>query len=401
MAELRELAALTGAAVIVTDHIPKRAPGEKDGDRGIMGSVAKSAQARAVHILSRVDPKECDGQNLMRWEVHKQSFAPRLEPFGVRLVIEGDDLDPARLVWVERCDLPGEENGQDRAERAVTRFLEARAGETFKRSEILEVAISGGNLRERWAVEAMKKAFGAFGDRLEKFTGTGKGVPLSFRLKPLPKTDETPDSSEDHLMQSLPLNSQGTTSNVDTSGTYKSDFMHSETITGDKANPVYNVPSASNAQDTVLHGESFRVVVGASSAGSASNTNSKKPDLEAYIFGAIEKDGRVKIETIAQNFGMTLSEVLEVIETLMSEGKVEKFAGSWLTLPVAKPAPRAAGVSLTPELEARAVSIRGNLKQAERRLLDGALESARRGNVDAVAQVLELIGIGQNSKIKA
>ena len=50
---LRELAARTKAAVIVTDHIPKRAPGEKDGDRGIMGSVAKSSKLeRCISCLA-------------------------------------------------------------------------------------------------------------------------------------------------------------------------------------------------------------------------------------------------------------------------------------------------------------------------------------------------------------
>jgi hypothetical protein len=281
MAGLRNLTAKTKAAVIITDHIPKRMAGEKDGDRGIMGSVAKSAQARAVHILSRVDPKECDGQNTLRWEVHKQSFAQRLEPFGVRLVLEGDDQDPAYLVRVERCDLPNSENnGQDRAEKAVTRFLEARAGETFSRKELLEVAISGGNIKERWADEAMRRAFGGFADRLETIKGIGKGAPLSYRLKALPSS-KSDDSSQDDLMQSLPFHAVGTASNVSTSITHKTDFMQSEVRARDTGQSLAMQSTTSNAKNSVIDSESFDAVVTTSNAVTASNAGARlTPELE-------------------------------------------------------------------------------------------------------------------------
>ena len=278
---LRELAARTKAAVIVTDHIPKRAPGEKDGDRGIMGSVAKSAQARAVHILSRVDAKDCDGQNMLRWEVHKQSFAQRLEPFGVRLVLEGDDLEPSKLVRVERCDLPGQNNGQDRAERSVIEFLEARAGETFLRARVLEVAVTGGNVKERTAIEAMTRALGGFGDRLEVIKGTGKGAPLSYRLKPLPKTGEPSNSSEDDLMQPLHFMQSGVASNDKPSDTHKPDFMQSETTTSPEENASMLGMIASNAKEAVQHDKTFHAVPIASNAVTALNVEAKlTPELE-------------------------------------------------------------------------------------------------------------------------
>jgi AAA domain len=282
MAGLRNLAANTKTAVIVTDHIPKRAPGEKDGDRGIMGSVAKSAQARAVHILSRVDAKDCDGQNMLRWEVHKQSFAKRLEPFGVRLVIEGDNLETPEFVRVERCDLPGQDKGQDRAERAVIEFLEARAGETFLRSRLLEVAVTGGNVKERTASEAMTRAFGGFGDRLEIIKGTGKGAPLSYRLKPLPKTGESSNSSEDDLMQPLHFMQSGIASNDKLSDTHKPDFMQSETTTTPEENASMVGVIASNAKKAVQHDKTFHAASIASNAVTASNAGAKlTPELEA------------------------------------------------------------------------------------------------------------------------
>jgi hypothetical protein len=321
MAGLRNLAASTKTAVIVTDHIPKRAPGEKDGDRGIMGSVAKSAQARAVHILSRVDAKDCDGQNMLRWEVHKQSFAQRLEPFGVRLVLEGDDLEPSKLVRVERCDLPGQNNGQDRAERSVIEFLEARAGETFLRSRLLEVAVTGGNVKERTAIEAMTRAFGGFGDRLEIIKGTGKGAPLSYRLKPLPKTVESSNSSETDLMQPLAFHAQGTASNARTSDTHKTDFMQSETTATPEANPPMIGTTASNAKEAVQHSKTFHAVASASNAVTASNAGAKlTPELEARfrtmtLSNQVDRSRReALLKAVKQNGDMAALEQLFELE---------------------------------------------------------------------------------------
>ena len=105
------------------------------------------------------------------------------------IIVEGDDLNPARLVRLERVDLPGETGGSDRAERAVTRFLEARAGEWLPRRELLEVSVTGGNLRERMAEDALRRALGAFGDRLESERGKAKGAPMRYRLTPLPSPE--------------------------------------------------------------------------------------------------------------------------------------------------------------------------------------------------------------------
>ncbi len=382
---IRGLATKTGAAVIVTDHIPKRMAGEKDGDRGIMGSVAKSAQARAVHILSRVDPKECDGQNTLRWEVHKQSFAQRLEPFGVRLVLEGDDQDPAYLVRVERCDLPNSENnGQDKAEKAVTRFLEARAGETFSRKELLEVAISGGNIKERWADEAMRKAFGGFADRLETIKGIGKGAPLSYRLKPLPaKTD---DSSQDDLMQSLPFHAVGTASNVNTSITHKTDFMQSEVRARGTGDTLAMQFTTSNAKNAVIDSESFHAVVSARNAPTASN------DLTVLALELIRESRKVNPVTLYRELsfehGASQTEIQAVLESLEQQGAIVRD-GQHYVLPMAKSKLKQVGATLTPELETRFLALRPS-SQADKLALPNMVKAAKSGDTAALERLYEL-----------
>jgi DNA-binding winged helix-turn-helix (wHTH) protein len=187
---LVKLASSTGAAVIVTDHLPKRAAGEREGERGILGSVAKTAQARSVHMLTRLDPKDCDGRDVIRWFVQKQSFSHRLEPFGVEVKLEGESNE---RVTLERCELPNEKqnSGKHRARNAVLEYLEMYAGQTVKREKLLEVAVKLGNVKERQAREALKEAFGALGDRLEIITLPGRGAPKEFRLKPRAKISET------------------------------------------------------------------------------------------------------------------------------------------------------------------------------------------------------------------
>jgi AAA domain len=267
MSGLRDLAARTGAAVIVTDHIPKRAPGEKDGDRGIMGSVAKSAQARAVHIVTRVDPKDCAGQNLMRWEVHKQSFAQRLEPFGVSIIVEGDDLNPARLVHLERADLPGDASGSDRAKRAVTRFLEARAGEWLPRRELLEVAVTGGNLRERMAEDALRRALGAFGDRLKSERGKAKGAPMRYRLEALPSPEGQGDSSDADLAQALAFEANPIAPNDSLSDTHSRHLTQSQSRVAPNASSDMPRAIASNALGAVQHETGLDAIVSEPSPG--------------------------------------------------------------------------------------------------------------------------------------
>jgi RecA-family ATPase len=110
------LAAETGAALVVTDHLPKRAAGEQEFERGIIGSVAKTAQARAVHMLSRLEPKDCDGLDMLRWVVQKSSFAKRPEPFGVNIIME----ETIGGVLLERCELPDSQNNSKTTKALLT-----------------------------------------------------------------------------------------------------------------------------------------------------------------------------------------------------------------------------------------------------------------------------------------
>ncbi|EYB68560.1 hypothetical protein DEIPH_ctg021orf0079 [Deinococcus phoenicis] len=186
MLALRDFAAQTGAAVIVTDHLPKRGAGEKEGDRGIMGSTGKSAQARAVHLLTRVDPDTVGGRDVLRWEVRKASFARSGYALGVEVTRTEDDEGRAVAVRLEPCDLPDEDAQDTRTGRAVTAVmahLQASGGAAVPHAELVALAIERGNLRERAAREAVRQALGRMWDCLEEVKEAKRGAPKAYRLK--------------------------------------------------------------------------------------------------------------------------------------------------------------------------------------------------------------------------
>lgn len=200
---LRRLATETGAAVVLIDHLPKPMSGEVAGARGVMGSVAKPAQSRTVHILTRVPPKEVGGRNVLRWDVHKMSFAALPEPFGV-----------------EETDLP-DAHAETRTEKAVRVMhsrLELKPGLVVDRKELIDAAIEEGNVRERAAKTALKELLERLGDAVAVVKLPGRGQPVGYRLKgdedpstkpaaPKPQTaDEPSRTAEDLGHAPLPQN---------------------------------------------------------------------------------------------------------------------------------------------------------------------------------------------------
>lgn len=177
---LRRLAGETGAALVIVDHLPKPISGERAGARGIIGSVAKSAQARAVHILSRVPPKEVEGRSILRWDTTKMSYGARPAPFGVELRF-GDGT-----VFIEATDLP-EGRGETRTERAVRALqdhLEAKRGAVVTHQRLLELAVEEGNLRKRAAAEAVRRVRERYGSELTSTVLPGRGQPQGYVLAP-------------------------------------------------------------------------------------------------------------------------------------------------------------------------------------------------------------------------
>lgn len=184
MIALRDFAAQTGAAVIVLDHLPKKAANEKEGDRGIMGSTGKSAQARAVHLLTRVPPRDVEGREVLRWEVRKNSFAKSGHALGIEVERLEDAEGRVYGVHLNPCELPEEPEGRDtrsdRAKAAVIALLSERAGQAVSHGELLAAAIKGGNVKERSAQQAVREALGNLGGLVREVRMGGRGAPRAY-----------------------------------------------------------------------------------------------------------------------------------------------------------------------------------------------------------------------------
>lgn len=185
MLALRDFAAQTGAAVIVTDHLPKKAANEKEGERGIMGSTGKSAQARAIHLLTRMPPRDVEGREVLRWEVRKNSFAKSGHALGIEVDrLEDEEGRPAGI-HLTPCDLPEEPDGRDtrsdRAKAAVIAALTAQPGISVSHKELLDAAIKGGNLQERSAQQAVREALGALGPQVQEIKLKARGAPRMYK----------------------------------------------------------------------------------------------------------------------------------------------------------------------------------------------------------------------------
>ena len=176
---LRRLAHETGAAVVIADHLPKPISGEKAGARGIIGSVAKSAQARAVHILSRVPPENVQGRNILRWDTTKMSYSARPKPFGVELKFDDNSVS------IDLADLPkGQgETRTERAVRAMQNHLESYRGSVVTHQELLDIAMHEGNLRRRASVDAIQLLKERYGEELVTTFLPGRGKPQGYLLK--------------------------------------------------------------------------------------------------------------------------------------------------------------------------------------------------------------------------
>lgn len=175
---LRRLATEAGAAVVLIDHLPKPMAGERAGARGVMGSIAKPAQSRSVHLLTRVPLKEVNGRHVLKWEAVKLSYCALPEPFGVELRFNNG------AVTFGDYELPAEygETRTDKAVRAIQDHLETNRGAAFTRKQLLELATKVANVSQRTAEAALKTVIDRLGDDLVTAKLPGAGAPVTYQL---------------------------------------------------------------------------------------------------------------------------------------------------------------------------------------------------------------------------
>jgi hypothetical protein len=148
MAELRALAKL-GTAVLVIDHAPKPIANAPNAvDRGLIGSTMKLAGSRAGYLLARVPPREVDGRDVGALHTLKNNLGPIHDPLGVERTWHED------AVTFEVTDLPEAESGATgrmRAEAAVREMLDP--DDLVEKADLHRAVIERANVQTR-TVEA-------------------------------------------------------------------------------------------------------------------------------------------------------------------------------------------------------------------------------------------------------
>ena len=174
IASLRHLAE-SGAAVLVLDHTPKPSPRDPGG-RGLLGSQIKSAGARAVHLLSRVPPKEVSGRDVLRLETHKNNLAPMGSPFGIERIWLDDGV---RFEVFDLGDAEALDSGLERARRSLLAALNA-ASEPVAREVLLERVTQRAGVSARTFDRAIGAALAA--GEVEAIQLPKRGAPRCYRL---------------------------------------------------------------------------------------------------------------------------------------------------------------------------------------------------------------------------
>lgn len=151
LSELAQLASDLGSAIIVLDHVGKLKKGETVASRGPYGS-AKTFAPRAIYALSRVDPRDVDGRDVLRMDCTKASYAPMLAPQGIEIVLSDD----SKVARVQAIPLP-EGSALDRAQQVMLETLMQNNNEAYiTRKDLLAVAVQEVNITTRYAETALK-----------------------------------------------------------------------------------------------------------------------------------------------------------------------------------------------------------------------------------------------------
>jgi putative DNA primase/helicase len=191
--KLRQLrTAAGGACMLLVDHTPKPVMLESKR-RGISGSQQKHARTRSVHIVSKIEPAQVNGADVLEWHVHKMNAAPYQAPFAVKRHVDTQ----RNTAWFEVDKLPEQERApkENRAAEVALLIIQSRAGKQVERQELIGEVASKTNIGGRTIIKAIAEEVEGHPNVI---VGTlpGRGNPKAYRWHGV-----TPDDSQDDLMQ--------------------------------------------------------------------------------------------------------------------------------------------------------------------------------------------------------
>lgn len=155
---------------MVLDHTPKSKKG------GASGSMQKGARVRAAHVVTRIDPDNVDGDDMLRWHCHKINGAPPQRDFAIR---REQDETTARLT---ACDLPKKGNAP-KAEKVLEtalRLVQVAGDDGIPRTDLIKEVIAMTQVGKRTIEEVVNTEVRAHPNVLE-YAIPGRGNPKGYK----------------------------------------------------------------------------------------------------------------------------------------------------------------------------------------------------------------------------
>lgn len=189
--KLRQLRSLSpGACLVILDHTPKSKKG------GAAGSHQKSARVRSAHVVTRIDPKDAGGKDMLRWDFHKINGAPPQPSFAL---LREQDETTARLI---ACALPehGSTPKADQALETALKLVQAAGGEGIARTALIKEVMARTQIGKRTIEEVVNDRVRPHPNVLE-LQLQGRGNPKGYCWREVSNDDPGEATPHDEFTQ--------------------------------------------------------------------------------------------------------------------------------------------------------------------------------------------------------
>jgi hypothetical protein len=188
-----------GACLVLIDHTPKEVVLQSKR-RGVSGSQQKNGQVRSGHIVSRIEPSEVGGRDVLRWDFHKLNAAPPQKSFAIE---REQTLDTACLIV---SDLPEHERAPKttQALTAALTLIRSAGDEGIARTELIEQVATIANVSQRTVEGAIDKEVRSHPNVFEKQL-PGRGKPKGYKWRGIGADDGGSGGADDSTQNSNDL----------------------------------------------------------------------------------------------------------------------------------------------------------------------------------------------------
>ncbi|CAA9251054.1 MAG: hypothetical protein AVDCRST_MAG93-1757 [uncultured Chloroflexia bacterium] len=216
-----------GACLVLLDHTPKEVVLQSKR-RGVTGSQQKNGQVRSGHIVSRVEPSEVNGEDVLRWDFHKINAAPPQSNFAIE---REQTTTTARLIV---RDLPEQERAPktNQAFEAALTTIKSAGEDGIARTELIEQVTKIANVGRRTVEKVLDEQVRNHPNVIEKKLG-GRGDPKGYKWRGINETPDGTDGTDSTQPNDLTQN---------TSALNHSRQAHENSISRNDANGYGNKP---------------------------------------------------------------------------------------------------------------------------------------------------------------